>query len=130
MTGARYTNAYRNECTWGDPSAGITSAPSSVPLTGISITGASAVEATLTATTGGAGARPSDRDAIDLRAISEIAGRSGRYRNTPTDGIPGFGTLAVNTAPLTLPSNPHTVTASGYTNLEVFIHQRNAAVGG
>lgn len=97
-----------------------------------------------------AGARPADRDTVDTRIINQAttASSTGAWidtitltnsdctgANTPMDCCTGSGTgnctqndeagfpaLAENTHSLTLPSNPHTVQASGYTNLEEWLH--------
>jgi hypothetical protein len=74
-----------------------------------------------------AGARPKDRDAVDQRIVSEVTSRSGRVISSQND-VGGWPTLAVNTRSLALPSNPHTVTSSGYTNLENWLHGMAAAV--
>ena len=74
-----------------------------------------------------AGARPRDRDAVDLRIIKEVGDRTGRYVSQVSE-VGGYPFLAVNRRTLTLPSNPHIVTASGYTNLELWLHNLAAAV--
>jgi hypothetical protein len=47
----------------------------------------------------------------------------------PSD-VGGYPVLAVNTRALTPPANPHTVTPSGYTNVELWLQQYAAAVEG
>src|SRR5438067_510760 len=54
----------------------------------------------------------------------------GSHSSTAWSPIRGWPTLAVNLRGLTTPANPHTVTASGYTNLEVWLHGYAAAVEG
>jgi pectate lyase len=86
----------------------------------------------------GSGARPSDRDTVDKRIVTEVRNRSGKIINcVVSDGTTrcsknagGWPALAVNRRALTLPANPNTVTSSGYTNLEVWLHSLDATVGG
>ena len=126
FVGAKYTVPYRNEATWGDPTVG--TAPSQSPLTGLTLVPSSDVEAYLLP---GVGARPLDRDAVDKRIISQIVGRTGRYVDSPSD-VGGYPSLAMNTRALTVPANPHALSASGsgYTILEQWLHQYAAAVEG
>jgi hypothetical protein len=74
-----------------------------------------------------AGARPTDRDSVDTRIVNEVTNRTGSLIATQAD-VGGWPALAVNVVPLTLPANPNTVTASGYTNLEVWLHGYAALV--
>lgn len=84
------------------------------------------------------GARPADRDSADRRIVDEVRTRTGRIINcvapngTSRCSLNGGGwpSLAVNRRTLTLPSNPNTVTASGYTNLELWLHRMSAEVEG
>ena len=68
-----------------------------------------------------AGARPWDRDAVDLRIVKEVDDRTGRYISLISQ-VGGYPPLAANRRALTLPLEPHTVTRSGYTNLELWLH--------
>jgi hypothetical protein len=68
-----------------------------------------------------AGARPNDRDAVDTRLIEEVRSRTGRYLSTQDDAG-GWPPLDTTARALALPSNPHKVTASGYTALEEWLH--------
>ena len=85
-----------------------------------------------------AGARPADRDVVDKRIITEVKNRSGKIINcVAADGTTrcsknagGWPTLASNRRTLTLPANPNTVTASGYTNLEIWLQSLDQSVGG
>jgi pectate lyase len=85
-----------------------------------------------------AGARPSDRDSVDKRIITEVKNRSGKIINcVAADGSTrcaknagGWPSVAVNRRTLTLPANPNTVTASGYTNLELWLQSLDQSVGG
>lgn len=63
----------------------------------------------------------SHRDAVDARIISEMASRTGGWIQHQDD-VGGYPTLAVNTRALSVPTNPHAVRSSGYTNLEQWLH--------
>jgi pectate lyase len=84
------------------------------------------------------GARPADRDSADRRIVDEVRTGTGRIINcvapngTTRCNLNGGGwpSLAVNRRTLTLPANPSTVTASGYTNLELWLHRMSAEVEG
>lgn len=85
-----------------------------------------------------AGARPADRDAVDTRIVRQVRDRTGRIINcvaangTARCNLNGGGwpTYAQNRRALTLPANPNTVTASGYTNLELWLHTMSDEVEG
>jgi chitodextrinase len=76
-----------------------------------------------------AGARPLDRDSVDTRVVSQVRNKTGGLINSPSQ-VGGYPNLAVNFRPLTLPADPNAVTASGYTNLELWLHEMAKAVGG
>jgi hypothetical protein len=84
------------------------------------------------------GARPGDRDAIDKRIVNDVRNRTGRIINcVASNGTErcklnagGWPSIPNNTRALTLPSNPNTVTSSGYTNLELWLHRMAAEVEG
>jgi hypothetical protein len=84
------------------------------------------------------GARPADRDTVDTRIVAEVRNRTGSIINcVAANGTTrcnrnagGWPTLAVNRRALTLPASPNTVTASGYTNLELWLHRMAAQVEG
>jgi hypothetical protein len=86
----------------------------------------------------GSGARPVDRDTVDKRIVTEVKNRTGKIINcVAADGTTrcsknagGWPTLASNRRTLTLPTNPNTVTASGYTNLEIWLQSLDQSVGG
>jgi pectate lyase len=85
-----------------------------------------------------AGARPVDRDVVDKRVINQVKNRNGQIINcVSADGSArcaknagGWPTMAVNRRALTLPANPNTVTASGYTNLEIWLQKLDSGMGG
>jgi len=85
-----------------------------------------------------AGARPADRDAADKRAVADVKSRGGQTINcVAADGSArcsknagGWPVYAVNRRALTLPANPATITASGYSNLEVWLQQMDQQVRG
>lgn len=85
-----------------------------------------------------AGARPADRDSADTRLISQTRNGTGRIINcVAPNGTArcernggGWPALAENSRALTLPANPNEVTASGYTNLELWLQQLAAQVEG
>jgi hypothetical protein len=65
-----------------------------------------------------AGARPADRDAVDLRIISNLTSRSGHLINHPSD-VGGWPTLTVNYRSISVPSNANADDdGDGYTNFE------------
>jgi hypothetical protein len=85
-----------------------------------------------------AGARPADRDSVDQRIVQSVRDRSGRIINcVSADGSErckknagGWPKLAENRRALTLPSDHNEVTASGYTKLELWLHEMAAQVEG
>ncbi len=85
-----------------------------------------------------AGARPADRDAVDTRIIEGVRNGTNRMINcVAANGTPrcernggGYPALAENHRTLTLPADPNTVNASGYTNLELWLHGMAAEVEG
>jgi hypothetical protein len=99
------------------PAGTLVSSPPELP-SGLTILPVGQVETYVLAN---AGARPADRDSVDQRIINQTKTRTGRYITHEND-VGGWPALAVNTRSLTLPSNPHTATSSGYTNLENWLH--------
>lgn len=67
-----------------------------------------------------AGARPLDRDSVDTRHIAEVGNGSGTAAPSAPPG--GWPNLPVVVRELTLPSNPNDIAASGFTNIEDWIH--------
>jgi pectate lyase len=84
------------------------------------------------------GARPTDRDAADKRVVSNVRNRTGKIINCVaangttrcSKNAGGWPSVAVNRRTLTLPSNPNTVTPSGYTNLELWLHAMDGSISG
>jgi hypothetical protein len=84
------------------------------------------------------GARPADRDPVDARVVKSVRDRTGRIitcvapngTERCSRNAGGWPTLAQNTRPLTLPANHSEVTSSGYTKLEVWLHEMSAQVEG
>ena len=95
-------------------------------------------DVTLTTVLKTVGARPADRDTVDTRVVNDVRNGTGRIINCVSpNGTArcernggGYPTLAQNTRALTLPADPNTVTASGYTNLELWLHGMSADVEG
>jgi len=85
-----------------------------------------------------AGARPTDRDAADKRAVADVKARGGQTINcVAADGSArcsknagGWPVYAANRRALTLPANPATITASGYSNLELWLQLMDQQVRG
>lgn len=85
-----------------------------------------------------AGARPTDRDVVDRRIVTNVKNRTGQIINcVASNGTTrcnknggGWPSLAQNRRTLTLPSNPSTVTSSGYTNLERWLHAMDQTLAG
>lgn len=76
------------------------------------------------------GARPADRDSVDMRLINDVINRTGRLINSPSE-VGGWPSLAKNNLTLTLPVNPHADDNSdGYTNLEEWLQGFAAQVEG
>src|SRR5262249_40628563 len=97
-----------------------------VPLDGITIRPSSEVEAFVLAN---AGARPLDRDAVDLRIVMDVKNRTGSWISSQ-DQVGGWPNLAVNTRPLSVPSNANNTGSSGYTVLEEWLQTFDVTVSG
>lgn len=85
-----------------------------------------------------AGARPTDRDVVDKRVVAEVKNRTGQTINCVTaDGTlrctrngGGWPVYAQNVRALTLPANHATITASGYSNLELWLQEMDKTLSG
>ena len=77
-----------------------------------------------------AGARPADRDSVDLRVVKDVRQGTGRFINSQND-VGGWPKLAKNRRALTLPNNPNgDDDRDGYTNLEEWLYTLAASVEG
>ncbi len=80
------------------------------------------VESVLDTVTSNAGARPKDRDAVDVRLVADLKAKTGKLISDPAD-VGGHPKLAENTRKLTPPADPGGDTdKDGYTNLEEWLH--------
>jgi Mg-chelatase subunit ChlI len=69
-----------------------------------------------------AGARPTDRDAVDARIIQEVRDRTGTIPSSQED-VGGWPELVENHRELTLPARPDgDGDGDGYTHLEAWLH--------
>jgi hypothetical protein len=112
-----------------NPTVGVV--PSQAPIpSGFTPMPSSAVEAFVLEN---AGARPTDRDSVDARIVSEVTARTGIIGfglQDPGD-VGGYPTLANNSVTLTTPASPHAdADSDGYTNLEEWLHQYAESVEG
>ncbi len=75
-----------------------------------------------------AGARPADRDAVDVRIVNEVVTKTGRIINSPSD-VGGWPELSENYRQFTIPLNPQVDSdGDGYTNIEEVLHNMAAKV--
>ena len=85
-----------------------------------------------------AGARPGDRDSVDKRIVNDVKNRGGYIINcVSTNGTArckksagGWPWYGQHRRALTLPANQATITSSGYSNLEKWLHQMSEQVSG
>jgi hypothetical protein len=79
---------------------------------------------------GKVGARPFDRDAVDVRIIKEVKSRTGNLIDSPFQ-VGGWPTLAQNVRPFVIPPNPNgDDDGNGYTKIEEILNQMAAEVEG
>lgn len=77
-----------------------------------------------------AGARPADRDPVDVRTVDDVRNGTGRIIDSQDD-VGGWPGLAENYRKLTLPSDLNgDDDGNGYTNLEEWLHTLAAEVEG
>lgn len=75
-----------------------------------------------------AGARPSDRDAVDARVVTEVRNRGGSIIDSQSQ-VGGWPNLANNKRTFAAPSSPNgDDDGDGYTNVEELLHQLAASV--
>lgn len=85
-----------------------------------------------------AGARPADRDSVDTRIVQQVRSRTGTFINCVAPNgtarcnknAGGWPSYPENRRTLVLPAEPNAVTASGYTNLELWLHGMAAELEG
>jgi pectate lyase len=85
-----------------------------------------------------AGARPTDRDSVDKRIVSEVRQRKGKFINCVSpNGTArcaanggGWPSMPQNRRTLVLPANQATIRSNGYTNLENWLHRQSLLVAG
>ncbi len=85
-----------------------------------------------------AGARPTDRDSVDKRVVSNVRQGTGQVINcVSSDGSTrcrknggGWPTYAQNRRTLTLPSNQASIASNGYSNLENWLNSMDRSLGG
>ncbi len=111
-----------------DPSAGVIAPPAQAPIpAGYTLLQSTSLESFLLPIIG---ARPADRDAVDVRLINNIINHQGNYISSVNDVAGGYPALAVNSRTLVEPVGLHTVQPSGYTVMEEWLHGYAAAVEG
>ena len=66
---------------------------------------------------------------MDNRVIASVQNRTGNIISHQDD-VGGYPALAANTRSLTVPANPHGLAATGYTNLETWLHGFAATLEG
>lgn len=104
----------------------VSSPPTQAPLTAFAPVPSTDVEALVLQH---AGARPLDRDAIDARIVNDVATRRGRGYFSSQITVGGYPVVTPTTRVLSVPASPHTVSASGYTTLELWLQSYSTAVG-
>jgi len=85
-----------------------------------------------------AGARPTDRDSVDRRIVSEVHTRTGKIINcVASDGTTrcaknagGWPTVAQNHRTLALPANQASIASNGYSNLENWLNSLDQTLAG
>jgi hypothetical protein len=85
-----------------------------------------------------AGARPTDRDSVDRRVVSEVRNGSGQVINCVSpNGTTrcsknggGWPTYAQNRRALSLPANQASIASNGYSNLENWLNSMDRSLGG
>jgi len=85
-----------------------------------------------------AGARPTDRDSVDKRVVSDVRNRTGQVINCVSpDGTTrcqknagGWPTMAQNHRTLSLPANQASIASNGYSNLENWLNSMDKLLSG
>ncbi len=68
-----------------------------------------------------AGARPWDRDSVDILALNDMATDTGHWITYQSEAY--YPPLAQNTSTWVVPTNPHINSGNGYTNLEMWVYE-------
>ena len=68
-----------------------------------------------------AGARPWDRDSVDILALNDMVNQTGSWITYHSQAY--YPQLAQNTITLNAPSSPHSDSGDGYTNLEKWVYE-------
>ncbi len=71
--------------------------------------------------TANAGARPWDRDSVDILALNDMVNQTGSWITYQSEAY--YPQLAQNTTTLNVPDNPHSNSGDGYTNLEKWVYE-------
>ena len=109
------------------PAADLKAVTPPVPLSGLTVKPSNEVKDWVL---DNVGARPADRDSVDLRIINDVINGTGQIINSVSD-VGGLPTLTQNTRALTIPNNPNgDDDGDGYTNLEEWLHTFAASVEG
>jgi hypothetical protein len=85
-----------------------------------------------------AGARPTDRDSVDKRIVSNVRNRNGKVINCVSPNgttrcsknAGGWPRYAQNHRTLTLPSNQASIASNGYSNLENWLNSMDRSIAG
>ncbi len=85
-----------------------------------------------------AGARPTDRDAVDKRIVNDVKNRTGRIINCVSANgssrcnlnAGGYPYLSHNVRRLSLPSNQSSIASNGYSNLENWLNNMDKSLSG
>jgi hypothetical protein len=119
---------------WNDPTIEYQVNDKTIDLTGINVLPSSEVK---DAVLKNSGARPLDRDTVDLRIVNDVKNNTGERINCVTDdgsrrckkNAGGWPVLSNNTRKLKLPNKPHhDDDLDGYTNLEEWLHKLSSEV--
>ena len=85
-----------------------------------------------------AGARPTDRDSVDKRVVSNVRNGNGQIINCVSSNgttrcnknAGGWPTYAQNRRTLTLPANQASIASNGYSNLENWLNSMDRSLDG
>ena len=85
-----------------------------------------------------AGARPTDRDSVDKRVVSDVRNRTGKIINCVSPNgttrcsknAGGWPTVAQNYRTPSLPTNQSSIASNGYSNLENWLNSMDQSMDG